>query len=281
LTIQGTDGQGVAGHESSIGRFDPTVPSPARVWDYFVGGKDNFAADRALAGQLLEAVPEMPVVAQLTRQFIRRAVEELVTVYGVRQFLDIGSGLPTAENTHEVAQWAAPESRIVYVDSDPVVIRHAEALLSSTPEGACAFVEADLRDPDGIVAEAAETLDLSKPVALMLVQVLHFIPDSDDPYGIVARLMSALPPGSFLVMVHGASDLNSEVNAELTRRYNRVSSAQLSIRTFQEFSRFFTGLEPIGPGLVSGLEWLRTGGAELPRLSAGMTVGHSGIARKP
>jgi S-adenosyl methyltransferase len=230
--MQGTDGRGVAGPESSLGRFNPTVPSPARVWDYLVGGKDNFAADRALAEQLLEAVPEMPIVAQLTRQFIRRAVEELVMVYGVRQFLDIGSGLPTAENTHEVAQRAAPESRIVYVDSDPVVIR-------------------------------------------------HFIPDSDDPYGIVARLMAALPSGSFLVMVHGASDLNSEVNAELTRRYNRVSSAQLSIRTFEEFSRFFTGLEPIGPGLVSGLEWLRTGGAELPRLSAGMTVGHSGIARKP
>jgi S-adenosyl methyltransferase len=279
--MQGTDGRGVADPESSLGRFNPTVPSPARVWDYLVGGKDNFAADRALAEQLLEAVPEMPIVAQLTRQFIRRAVEELVMVYGVRQFLDIGSGLPTAENTHEVAQRAAPESRIVYVDSDPVVIRHAEALLSSTPEGACAFLEADLRDPEGIVAEAAETLDLGKPVALMLVQVLHFIPDSDDPYGIVARLMAALPSGSFLVMVHGASDLNSEVNAELTRRYNRVSSAQLSIRTFEEFSRFFTGLEPIGPGLVSGLEWLRTGGAELPRLSAGMTVGHSGIARKP
>jgi hypothetical protein len=257
------------------------VPSPARVWNYFTGGKDNFAADRELAKRMLEVTPEMPVVARLTRQFIRRAVEELVTVHGIRQFLDIGSGLPMAENTHEVAQWAAPESRVVYVDNDPVVIRHAEALLHSTREGACAVVEGDLRDPGVIVAEAARTLDFSKPVALFLVQVLHFIPDSDDPYGIVAKLMADLPPGSFLVMVHGASDLNSEANAEVTRRYNDMSSVRLSIRTFEEFSRFFTGLEPVGPGLVSGLEWLQTADAELPRMAPGMTVGHSGIARRP
>jgi hypothetical protein len=150
------------------------------------------------------------------------------------------SGLPTAENTHEVAQWLAPECRIVYVDSDSAVIRHAEELLSSAPEGACAFVQVDLRDSGGIVSEAAETLDFSKPVALMLVQVLHFIPDSDDPYGIVARLMAALPPSSFLVMMHGASDFNSETSAEVARRYNSMSSAQLSIRTFEEFSRFLS-----------------------------------------
>jgi hypothetical protein len=251
------------------------------VWDYFVGGKDNYAVDRALAGQMLEAVPEMRVVARLTRQFIRCAVKGLVSAYGIRQFLDLGSGLPTAENTHEVAQQAAPESRIVYVDNDPVVIRHAEALLDSAPEGACAFLEADLRDPGAIVAGAARTLDFGKPVALMLVQVLHFVPDSDDPWGIVTRLMAALPPGSFLVMVHGASDLNSEVNAEVVRRYNKASPAQLSIRTFEEFSRFFAGLEPVGPGLVSGLEWLQANGEELPPLPRGMTVGHSGIARKP
>lgn len=280
MTVQGTEGQEAAGPESSPDRFDPNVPSPARVWNYFIGGKDHFAADRALAARMLETAPELPLVALLTRQFIRRAVEELTTVYGIMQFLDIGSGLPTAENTHEVAQRVAPESRVVYVDNDPVVIRHAEALLRSEPEGACAVLNADLRDPEVIVAEAARTLDFAKPVALLLVQVLHFIPDSDDPYGIVARLMAALPSGSFLVMVHGASDLNSEANAELVRRYN-ASSARLSIRTFEEFSRFFTGLEPVGPGLVSALEWLRTGGAELPDLSPGMTVGHNGIARKP
>ena len=281
MTVQEADGQEDTGPESILGKFDPVAPSPARVWDYLIGGKDNFAADRELAARILETTPELPVVARLTRQFIRRAVEELVTVHGVRQFLDIGSGLPTAENTHEVAQLAVPVSRIVYVDNDPVVIRHAKALLNSAPEGACAYVEADLRDPGVILAEAARTLDFGRPVALMLVQVLHFIPDSDDPHGIVATLMAALPPGSFLVMVHGASDLNSEANAELVRRYNNASSAQLSIRTFEEFSRFFTGLEPVGPGLVSGLEWLKTGGAELPPLPPRMTIGHSGIARKP
>ena len=278
MTAQGPDEPGAGGPERSPGRFDPNVPSPARVWNYFVGGKDNFAADRALADQMLDAAPEITIVARLTRQFIRRVVEELVTVYGIRQFLDIGSGLPTAENTHEVAQWAAPESRIVYVDNDPVVIRHAEALLNSTPEGACDFVEADLRDPERIMAEAARTLDLSKPVAVMLVQVLHFIPDSVDPYGIVGRLMAALPAGSFLIIVHGASDLNSQANAEVTRRYNSASTAQLSIRTFEEFSRFFTGLKPVGPGLVSGLEWLRAGGGELPGVAPGMTVGQIGRA---
>jgi hypothetical protein len=251
------------------------------VWNYFVGGKDHFAADRALAEKMLETVPEVPVVAQLTRQFIRYVVEELVTAYGIRQFLDIGSGLPTAENTHEVAQRAAPESRIVYVDNDPVVIRHAEALLNSTPEGACAYLHADLRAPEVIVAEAARTLDFREPIALLLVQVLHFVPDSDDPWGIIARLMAALPSGSFLVIVHGASDLNIEANAEATRRYNEASTAKLSIRTFKEFSRFFTGLEPVGPGLVSGLEWLQNSGAELTHLAPGMTVGHNGIARKP
>jgi O-methyltransferase involved in polyketide biosynthesis len=281
VTVRARDGQKETDPERSLARFDPSVPSPARVWDYLVGGKDNFAADRELAAKILETAPLLPVVARLTRQFIRRAVEDLVTVDGVTQFLDIGSGLPTVENTHEVAQRADPASRIVYVDSDPVVIRHAEALLRSTPEGACAFVEADLRRPDVIVAEAARTLDFSKPVALLLVQVLHFIPDADDPYGIVDRLMAALPPGSFLVVVHGASDLNSEANAELIRRFASACFPQLSIRTFEEFSRFFTGLEPVGPGLVSGLEWLRTGGAELPHMPPGMTIGHSGIARKP
>ena len=137
---------------------EPTVPSPARVWNYFVGGKDNYASDRALAEKIMESVPEMSLGAKLTRKFIQRAVEELITEYGIRQFLDIGSGLPTADNTHEVAQRLAPDSRIVYVDNDPVVIRHAEALLNSTPEGACAYIEEDLRHPESILSGAARTL---------------------------------------------------------------------------------------------------------------------------
>lgn len=278
----GADGQESADAEDRLSRFDPTVPSPARVWNYFVGGKDNFASDRALAEQIVAAVPEVPLAARLTRQFIRRAVEELVTVHGVRQFLDIGSGLPTADNTHEVAQRAAPESRVVYVDNDPVVIRHAEALLNSTPEGACAYVEADLRDPKAIVDAAAQTLDLSQPVAVLLVQVLHFVPDSDDPYGSVARVMAATAPGSFLVMVHAARDADEETSEKISTPYNSASSAQVGMRTFAEFSRFFDGLEPVGPGLVRGLEWLQTGGEALPAdLPPHMTIGHNGIARKP
>lgn len=281
MTAQGMDGRGAANRDGDLRGFDSTVPSPARVWNYFVGGKDHFAADRALAEKIVQAVPEVPLAARLTRQFIRRAVEELISVYGIRQFIDIGSGLPTADNTHEVAQQRAAGSRIVYVDNDPSVIRHAEALLNSTQEGACAYAEADLRNPEAILAAAARTLDLSKPVAVLLVQVLHFIPDSDDPYGVVARLMAALPSGSFLVMVHGARDLNAEAHEKLTQRYNDASSAQVGMRTFEEFSRFFDGLEPVGPGLVSGLEWLQADGAELPDMPPAMSIGHSGVARKP
>src|ERR1700758_532613 len=189
--------------------LDPSVPNPARIWNYWVGGKDHFEADRALAEQFGEVVPKMPLIARLTRQLIADVVSELAAA-GIRQFLDIGTGLPTADNTHEVAQRLAPDARVVYVDNDPVVLAHARALLTSSPEGKTAYLDADLRDPAKILAQAAEILDFSQPVAVLLIAVLHFVQDSDDPYGIVKTLMDAVPSGSYLAILHGASDVGSD-----------------------------------------------------------------------
>jgi SAM-dependent methyltransferase len=265
-----TNGTGVPG-------FDPSVPSAARVWDFWVGGKDNFASDRAAAEQILAALPAVPQIAKLTRRFLVRVVHELATTHGIRQFLDIGSGLPTANNTHEVAQRAAPSSRIVYVDNDPIVISHANALLASAPEGSCDFVHADLRDTGTVLAQAERTLDFTRPVAVIMLQVLHFIPDSDDPYGIVRRVTAPLVPGSFLVIAHGPSDQERDAGAAVERVY-QSSGIPLRLRSRAEVARFFEGLELIGPGLASGLEWLKV---EQDGLPAGVSYGHSGVARKP
>jgi hypothetical protein len=257
---------------------DPTVPSPARVWNFWVGGKDHFEADRALAHQFGEVVPQMPLIARLTRQLIADVVGQLAAA-GVRQFLDIGTGLPTADNTHEVAQRLAPDSRVVYVDNDPVVLAHARALLTSSPEGKTAYLDADLRDPAKILAQAAEALDFSQPVAVLLIAVLHFIKDSDDPYGIVTTLLDAVPPGSYLAILHAASDVGSDDMPEAERRYNERASAQFNARDRDDVSRFFDGLELTGPGLVNLSGW--------PQVTAGDGRAHAdvaaycGLARKP
>jgi O-methyltransferase involved in polyketide biosynthesis len=230
--------------------FDPSVANPARVWNYWVGGKDNFAADREAAERVLELLPHMMLLAQLTRQFLIDAVHQLAADYGIRQFLDIGTGLPTADNTHEVAQRVAPQARIAYVDNDPVVINHAQALLAGTPEGVTDYIDADLRDPATILAEAARVLDFSQPIAVLLIGVLHFIPDSDDPHRIVARLMDAVPSGSYLVVVHGASDIQAEAVAESSRIYNQMSSVPYTPRSREQVTRFFEGLDLVDPGVV-------------------------------
>jgi hypothetical protein len=257
---------------------DPTVPSPARVWNFWVGGKDHFEADRALAAQFGQVVPKMPLIARLTRQFLADTVSRLAAV-GIRQFLDIGTGLPTADNTHEVAQRLAPDSRIVYVDNDPVVLAHARALLTSSPEGKTAYLDADLRDPAKILAQAAEFLDFSQPVAVLLIAVLHFVQDSDDPYRIVTTLMDAVPPGSYLAILHGAGDVGSGDMPEAERRYNEQASARFNARDREHVSRFFDGLELTGPGLVSLSRWpLRTGGGGSEHADV---AAYSGLARKP
>jgi hypothetical protein len=269
MTVKSPEGRGSGDEVGGLQGFDITVANPARMWDYWLGGKDNFAADREAAQWVREALPWLPDAIRGCRIFLRSSVHMLAAEYGIRQFLDVGPGLPTAGNTHEVAQQVAPSSRIVYVDSDPVVAAHARALLTGHPEGATEFVRADLRDPELILSEAAVTLDFSQPAAIVLTNIMHFIPEADDPYGIVRRLMSVVPPGSFLVMVHGASDLRVEV-AEGTRRYNEVASEPLAFRTRERVTRFFDGLEILDTGSGNG----RVG-------ESAAQLSYFGIGRKP
>ena len=265
-------------HVAAALALDPTVPSPARVWNFWVGGKDHFEADRALAEQFGEVVPKMPLIARLTRQLISDVVSELAAA-GIRQFLDIGTGLPTADNTHEVAQRLAPDSRVVYVDNDPVVLAHARALLTSSPEGKTAYLDADLRDPAKILAQASGILDFSQPVAVLLIAVLHFIKDSDDPYRIVTTLMDAVPPGSYLAILHAASDVGSDDMPEAERRYNERASAQFNARGRGDVSRFFDGLELTGPGLVNLSRWSQVTAGD--GSAQGDVAAYCGLARKP
>jgi O-methyltransferase involved in polyketide biosynthesis len=257
--------------------FDPTVPSPARMWNYWVGGKDHFAADREAAEKMMAAMPSMPLVARSVRTLLTDVVTALAADHGIRQFLDIGTGLPTADNTHEVAQRTAAESRVVYVDNDPVVLAHARALLTSTAEGATDYIQADLRDTDAVLAGAARTLDFSQPVAVLLFAVLHFIPDPDDPYTIVKRLMDAVPAGSYLVICHAPSDRRPEQVAELARRYTASGAASMRPRSQAEVTRFFDGLDLLDPGVVPSAEW------PSPGRSGGHAslAGYVGVARKP
>ena len=264
--------------QSRLPSFDPSVPNPARMWNYWLGGKDNFAVDRQAAQRVLEVMPSMPAIARAARLFLTNAVRQLAADHGIRQFLDIGTGLPTADNTHDVAQRAAAESRIVYVDHDPVVLTHARALLTSSPEGMTDYIHADLRDTGAILADAASTLDFTRPVAVLLIAILHFIPDQDDPYAVVDRLMTAVPSGSYLVMAHAASDIAPEASAEMARRYNEMSSASITPRSREQVERFFDGLDLVPPGLVPISQW------DLPgRIDAtvGGLVGYCAIARKP
>jgi S-adenosyl methyltransferase len=263
---------------SKLPQFDTSVPNPARMWNYWLGGKDNFAADRAAAQQFMQVLPTIPGIARLARRFLVDAVDTVTAEFGVRQFLDIGTGLPVADNTHQVAQRAAPNARIVYVDNDPVVISHARALLTSSPEGATDYIQADLRDTDTILASAAATLDFDQPVAVMLLAIMHFIPDDEDPWRIVARLMDALPSGSYLLLSHGASDIQAEAGAEFMRRYNELTSVPLLLRSHADVARFFDGLSLIEPGVVPISEW-GTAPAEAGH-EDGMAA-YCGIGRKP
>ena len=276
MTVSESGGPSAGPHQ--VPDIDTTVASPARVWNYWVGGKDNFAADRESAERVIAAVPFMPLMARYSRRFLSSAVHQLAADYGIRQFLDIGTGLPTADNTHEVAQRAAPESRVVYVDNDPIVLTHARALLTSSPEGKTDYIDADLHDVDAIVAGAARTLDLSQPVAVLLISILHFIPDADDPYQIVTRLMEAMPSGSYLAIVHGANDIQAETVEAGMKLYNKASSTPLRLRNRAEVTRFFDGLEPVGLGLVPMADWWPPGQIDSGAVTT--LAGYSGIARK-
>jgi S-adenosyl methyltransferase len=257
--------------------FDASVAHPARIYDYWLGGKDNFTADRRAAEEVLAVMPVMAQVARSVRLFLAAVVHHLAADLGVRQFLDIGTGLPTANNTHQVAQRAVPESRIVYVDNDPIVLSHARALLTSAPVGQCAYVDADARDVDKVLAEAATTLDFSEPVAVMMLGLLHFIPDSDDPYSLAAGYLAAVPSGSYLAVSHASSDIDSDLLSAAARSYNTHSATPITLRSKPEVARFFDGLDLVPPGITSLGHWTpgatETAPARLPTYTA--------LARKP
>ena len=253
------------------------VPQTARIWNYWLGGKDNFDVDREVGDQILEAFPAIVENARASRAFLVRAVRYLAGAAGIRQFLDIGTGLPTANNTHEVAQAVAPECRIVYVDNDPIVLVHARALLTSTPEGATAYIDADLRDPDTILQQAARTLDFTQPVALMLLAIMQFIPDEENPVGLVSTLLKGLPSGSYLVLSHPTDDFNPNEQGESIRRYNERVTDPATLRDREGTTRFFAGLELLEPGVVGVSQW-RPDSDLTAAMPSSMWCG---VARKP
>jgi len=274
----GSGGQGAAGRRTGNGNgIDTTVPHSARIWNYWLGGKDNYAVDREAGEQYKEIFPGIEAIARAQRAFLTRSIRYLTGEAGVRQFLDVGTGLPTADNTHQVAQKAAPEARVVYVDNDPLVLAHARALLTSTPEGITAYIDADLRDTDTIMMQAARTLDFTQPIALILHGILGHVPGTDEAREIVRRMMARLPAGSYLNLADGTEPAEEEF-AQAQEDYNESGAVPYVLRTPAQLTRFFDGLELVPPGVVSCPRWRPDDAqdglpAELPVLG--------GVARKP
>jgi hypothetical protein len=267
--------------EAVLRGLDVSVAHPARVYNYLLGGKDNFAADRAAAEQMIAGGAKVLTGVRANRAFLGRAVRFLAGEAGIRQFLDIGTGLPSADNTHEVAQAVAPSSRIVYVDNDPIVLSHANALLKSAPTGACQYIQADLRDPRSILDEAAKTLDFGQPVAVMILMTLQYVADADDPQRIVRTLVDAVPSGSYLAISDVAMDLAADANvaASADKLNEHLRATRQTIRSLEQIADFFSGLKMVDPGLVQLPHWRPDAGngpAQNVTLSA-----YCGIGRKP
>jgi hypothetical protein len=253
--------------------IDTSVPHSARIWNYWLGGKDNYAVDREAGDQYKEIFPGIALVARTSRAFLTRAVRYLAGEAGMRQFLDIGTGLPTASNTHEVAQAVAPDSKIVYVDNDPLVLAHARALLTSNPLGACEYLDADIRNPAVILDAAARLLDFTQPVALMLMGIMGHFTD-DEAYPIVRRLLAGLPSGSYFALYDGAS--TSEAFNRAQQDYNDSGAVPYYLRSPAQFDRFFEGLELVEPGVVPVPHWRPEPGAEPVEIYS-----YCGVGRKP
>ena len=262
-------------HEPPV--LDTSVPHIARVYDYWLGGKNHFAADREVGDLAMSAYPDMAESCQHNRAFLRRAVEYAAKA-GIRQFLDVGTGLPSANNTHEVAQSIAPESRVVYVDNDPIVLAHARALLTSSPEGATGYLDADARDTGAILEHSAELLDFTKPVAVMSIAVMHMIPDEDAPYRLIADLVNAVPSGSYLILSHVASDLQQYspgVN-DAAAVLSRLMPGRVTPRSQEQVLQFFDGLDLVDPGVVPVQDWQPEGDP-----SGRRSAMRGGVALKP
>ncbi len=265
---------GAQSSEQRVPEIDRSVPHSARVWNYWLGGKDNFEVDRAVGDRVRTIFPTIVQEAGYARAFLGRAVRYLAGEAGIRQFLDIGTGLPTANNTHEVAQRIAPDARIVYLDNDPMVLVHARALLTSTPEGVTQYVDADLHDPDLILRQAARTLDFNEPVAIMLIGIIGHVGDDDEAQSIIKRLIDAVPAGSYLVLSDG-TDVRQEA-VDSIRQYNESRAVPYNLRSPERLARLFDGLELIEPGLVPRNEWRPD--ADTPQAPSD---GMAGVARRP
>ncbi|MFC5954769.1 SAM-dependent methyltransferase [Streptomyces pratens] len=263
---------GTAAHQ----KIDTSVPHSARIWNYWLGGKDNYPVDEEAGDAYTDVFPGIVTIARSSRAFLQRNITYLVAEAGIRQFLDIGTGLPTADNTHEVAQRIAPESRIVYVDNDPMILSHARALLYSTPEGATAYVDSNVLDPERVLAAAAATLDFSRPTALILSNILGHIADHDEARSIVKRLMDALPSGSYLSINDGSRGFDPGFE-QAQDGYNKSGAVPYNLRTIEEITSFFDGLELLEPGVVSVTQWRPDTDAPDARIIAE----HGGLARKP
>lgn len=268
----------LAGRERRPYLVDSGQAHAARVYDYWLGGKENYPADRQAAEQIMSARPDITGTVRANRVFLARAVRHLAAEAGIDQFLDIGAGLPGPENVHEVAQAALPGARVVYADNDPVVISHARALLLGAIHGTTAFVDGDLRDPRDVIAQASELLDFSRPVAITLLLVLQFVADAGDPGGIVAELMAAVPSGSYLVLSHAAKDVPSVGLVEGTKRYNELVNLLLTRRTHAEVAEYFTGLDLLDPGVVPINRWRPEPGEPAGPPDA---PAFAGVGRKP
>ncbi|MEU8825510.1 SAM-dependent methyltransferase [Streptomyces sp. NPDC048636] len=265
--------------EPGPSRIDTSRPHPARVYDYILGGKNNYPVDEELAKRMLAIDPTVTTSARTNRAFMRRATEWLAHT-GIHQYLDIGTGIPTEPNLHQIAQAIVPDARIVYTDNDPIVLCHAEALLRSTPQGVTHYLEADVREPERIVQQAREVLDFDRPIALSLISLMHFIEDEDGAYELVSRLVGALAPGSHLVLSHATSDVDTTAGEEVVELY-RQYGVTLRPRSHTEVARFFDGLEPVGSGLVRVSDW-RPDTSENTLLTEGEQVTvYAGLARKP
>ncbi len=257
--------------------LDTSTAHQARVYDYWLGGKENYAADRAAGDAVMQAYPGIVAAVRAQRAFLGRAVRFLAGEAGISQFLDIGTGIPTSDNTHEVAQAVAPAARVVYVDKDPVVLAHAHALLTSGPGGVTDYIDADLHATAAILDQAARTLDVTRPVAVMMLGILQVIPDGDDPWAIVSQLLAAVAPGSHLVIAHPAADIATGPAGEGERRYNQHAAVPVTLRTRAEVRRFFAGLDVLEPGVVPVDQW-RPPPDVRPRNDLAI---YGGVGRKP
>ncbi|MBQ1087677.1 SAM-dependent methyltransferase [Streptomyces sp. B93] len=259
--------------------IDTSKPHPARMYDWYLGGKDNYPVDEEMGRQMLALDPRVPVMARVNRAFMHRATRWLAG-QGVRQFLDIGTGIPTEPNLHQVAQQVAPDARVVYCDNDPIVLAHAAALLRSTPQGMTEYLQADVRDPAAIIDGAKKVLDLDRPVALSLIALLHFVSDADGAHELVNRLLAELPSGSYLMMTHATGDFTPEESAAATEKL-KAAGITLALRSRTEFAHFFDGLELVDPGVVVVPDWHPELGEPVPGQDDGVIPGYGAVGRKP